>query len=274
MTTEAERDVRHDVKHVRAPVGAAEGSLEKVPPQSLGFWVGVVLCAPVGAASTDLLDGQLSLGLIYVSYLMAGLLAVALTAQLSARRYLPLAYWTVMVLAAVCGTLFAEDLVTVLGLGPVGAASFVTIVLSATFVTWRLLEGRVRARALRTRREEGLYWLAVVASFALGTALEDVSGGPSGFGDALLAMTTAGLLVLLVLAVRSVHLPPTQAFWTALVLTVPLGASLAEMLGSPLGQGGPVLGVSGCGVVALAAVVVVVSVTEVARRHRGRASVR
>jgi uncharacterized membrane-anchored protein len=212
----------------------ATGALEnKVPEITIYFWIIKVLATTVGESAADFLNENVGLGLGYTTLLMAGVFLLALAAQFAATKYVPFLYWLVVVLISVVGTLITDNLTDNLGV-----QLWMTIVvfgcaMGATFGAWYASEKTLSIHSIFTRKREAFYWLTVLFAFALGTAVGDqISEGLSlGYWQALLIFAAAIAAVALAYYVLKVN--AVLAFWTAYVLTRPLGASMGDLLSQP-----------------------------------------
>jgi uncharacterized membrane-anchored protein len=216
--------------------------LNKVPAVTLIFWIIKIMATTVGETAADFLSVNLQLGLTNTSFIMAGLLLVALVFQLRARRYVPALYWTVVVFISVVGTLISDNLVDNLGVSLVTTTLIFAISLVVVFTLWYAREKSLSVHSIETTRRELFYWSAILCTFALGTSAGDLIGESLGLGYPLSALLFGGLIALTFLAYRYLHLNAVLAFWTAYILTRPLGASLGDLLTQPAKAGG--LGVS------------------------------
>ena len=194
------------------------------------------------------------------------LLALALLWQVSLERYVAWVYWLCVVVVSIVGTMAADVLHVGLGIPYVVSTAFWAIVLAVVFVAWRRIEGSLSIHSVVTRRRELFYWAAVLATFALGTAAGDMTAHTLGLGFLASGILFTVLMVIPIVAYRTKLLGGVAAFWTAYVLTRPIGASFADYLGMPTWRGG--LGI-GTGVVALvltALIVVCVAVLAITRQ--------
>lgn len=216
--------------------------LNKVPEVFLLFWVVKILSTTVGETAADYLAGTLGFGLTVTSLIMAGFLAVALVAQLRARRYVPGIYWLTVVLVSVVGTLISDNLVDNFGVSLWTTTVIFGVGLAATFAAWFRSERTLSIHTIVTSRREGFYWLAILFTFALGTSAGDLvsEGLALGYGTALVIF--GSLIGLVTLAFARGGLNAVLAFWTAYVLTRPFGASLGDLLTQAPGNGGLGLG--------------------------------
>ncbi len=240
--------------------------LNKVPEVTIFFWVIKILCTTVGETAADYLNGNLGLGLTYTSYLMTGLLVVALAVQFGVRRYVPTVYWIAVVLISVVGTLITDNLTDNLGVPlPVSTAVF-AVLLAGTFAAWFAVERTLSIHTIFTRRREGFYWLTILFTFALGTAAGDLVAEQMNTGYGLAAVIFGGLIALVTFAWWKLDLNPILAFWVAYVLTRPLGASIGDLTSQPHSNGGLGLGTTNTSLLFLVAILTLVSYLSITRR--------
>ncbi|MEU0283535.1 hypothetical protein [Streptomyces sp. NPDC006195] len=226
----------------------------KVPEVTLHFWVIKVLCTTVGETAADLLNVDLGLGLVTTSYVMGGLLAVALVVQFRARTYVPWVYWLAVVLISVVGTLITDNLTDSLGVPLETTTVVFAVALAVTFAAWYLSERTLSIHTIRTGRREAYYWLAILFTFALGTAAGDLTAERLNVGYWLSAVLFAGLIAVVAVAHHWLDLNAVWSFWIAYVLTRPLGASLGDYLSQPGADGGLGLGAVATSVLFLAVI--------------------
>ena len=236
----------------------------KVPEITVAFWVVKVLTTGTGEAASDFLAARnlvaaAGLGLI-------GLL-IGLVVQLQARRYVPWAYWTAVSMVAVFGTMAADAVHVVLGLSYGVTSAGYAAAVALVFSVWHRVEGTLDIHSVRTTRRELFYWAAVLVTFALGTAVGDLSAIALGLGFLPSAVLYAAMIAVPAVARWRFRLNPVVAFWGAYVLTRPLGASIADWLGKPAERTGLGLGDGPVTVAAtLLIVAMVVSLTVADRR--------
>jgi uncharacterized membrane-anchored protein len=218
--------------------------LSKVPQVTLMFWVIKILATTVGETGGDALSMQLKLGYAVASMVFLGFFAVALAIQLRLQRYRPAAYWAVVVATTTVGTTMSDYLDRTAGLGYVKSSAALLAGVIVVLLVWRWTTGRLEFENIRTRREEFFYWLAILVSNTLGTALGDFVASDTGLGFERGAAVFAGLLAV----VAAVHLwgkrrvPAAVLFWAAYVLTRPLGATVGDTLTKSHHEGGLALG--------------------------------
>jgi uncharacterized membrane-anchored protein len=243
--------------------------LSKVPQVTAMFWVVKILATTVGETGGDALSMTLDLGYAVASLVFLGFFVLTLGFQLASRRYRPAAYWAVVVATTTIGTTVSDYLDRTVGLGYVKSSAMLLAGVVAVLLVWRWTVGRLEFENIRTRREEVFYWLAIVVSNTLGTALGDFVATTTGLGFEAGAVVFAGLLALVGVAhFRARKIPPAVLFWAAYVLTRPLGATLGDTLTKPHLEGGLALGriQSSLVIAALMTVAILVMASRRARR--------
>lgn len=239
--------------------------VNKVPEITLAFWVIKVLCTTVGETFADFLNVDVGLGLSATSIVMTALLVVSLVIQFRARRYVPGIYWLTVVLISVVGTLVTDTLTDTLGISLWASSAVFAAALSATFVTWFIVERTLSIHEVTTTRREAFYWLTILFTFALGTAVGDLLAEQLALGYLPSALVFAGVIALIAGAHR-LGLGAVAAFWAAYVLTRPLGASIGDFLSQPIADGGLGLGPTVTSSIFLVAIVALVVVMTRSRR--------
>ena len=242
-------------------------ALNKVPAVTTAFWVVKILATTVGETAADFLSSHLGLGLSGTSVVMGALLLLALGAQLRLPRYVPGVYWLTVVLVSVVGTLVTDNLTEQVGLSLGAATVLFAIALAATFTAWWATERTLSVHTILTARREGFYWLTVLFTFALGTAAGDLLAEGLDVGYWRSALLFAAVIAALTLAHLRLGLPALLAFWSAYVLTRPLGASLGDYLSQPTDAGGLGLGTVSTSALFLVVIVAVVGYLTANRKH-------
>lgn len=230
----------------------------KVPEVVLAFWVVKVLATTVGETAADLLSTTLGLGLTGTTMVMTAVTLTALGAQLTARRYVPALYWTTVVLISVVGTLATDQLVDGLGVSLRATTAAFALALAVVFATWWRTERTLSVHTITTKRRELFYWLAILMTFALGTAAGDLLAEGLHLGYAVSAAVFAAVIAAVWVAHRGLGLGAVLAFWAAYVLTRPLGASLGDLLSQDRTAGGLGLGTTATSAAFLLTIVAVV----------------
>ncbi|MEA2586818.1 MAG: hypothetical protein QOF33_4903 [Thermomicrobiales bacterium] len=216
--------------------------LNKVPEVTLYFWIIKVLCTTVGETAADNLNEKLNLGLTGTTWVMGALLIVVLFFQFRARKYVPVIYWLAVVLISIVGTLITDNLVDNLGVALETTTIVFSIVLAAVFAAWYASEKTLSIHTIYTTRREAFYWLAVLFTFALGTAAGDYVAETLNLGYWKSALMFTGMIAVVAIAYFRFKLNAVLAFWIAYILTRPLGASIGDYLSQPKDDGGLGLG--------------------------------
>ena len=212
----------------------ATGGLAKVPALTALFWVTKLLTTGMGESLADFLAAHHVVVLAVVGG--TGLL-VALARQLAAPAYRATTYWLAVSMVAVFGTVAADGLRQGLGLSLPVVTGLYAALLAVVLGTWWWVEGTLSVHSITTRRRESFYWLTVLVSFALGTAAGDLTAFYLGWGFMTSILVFGVAIVVPWVLFRAGLMNEVVAFWTAYVLTRPLGASVADWLGKPMGAG-------------------------------------
>src|SRR3954464_8402637 len=236
----------------------------KVPEVTVFFWIIKILCTTVGESAADFLNVNLNFGLTGTSIVTGLLLAVALFFQFRATRYTPATYWITVALVSVFGTLVTDNLTDDVGL-PLEASTLIfSVLLALTFGAWYRSEKTLSIHSIVTRRREAFYWLAILFTFALGTATGDLMAEVLGLGYLVSGIVVAAVIAATAIGWR-LGLHPVLAFWIIYVLTRPLGASIGDYLSQPTADGGLGLGPPLTSVIFFAGIVAIVVYLTVTR---------
>ena len=214
----------------------------RVPKVTFDFWIIKLLAVTMGETAADYLAVNLGLGLTATSAIMAAVLVFALVLQFRQRRYVPWTYWTAVVLISIVGTLVTDNLVDNLGVTLVTCTVVFTAALAATFALWYSSEGTLSIHKVFTTRRESFYWLAILLTFALGTAVGDLIAEKFGIGYFHTGILFAMIIASLASGYWFLKLDPILGFWLAYIFTRPLGASFGDLLSQPPEYGGLGLG--------------------------------
>lgn len=210
----------------------------RVPKVTVDFWLIKLMAVTVGETAADFLNMNLGLGLSTTSAIMTGFLIAALVAQFAQRKYVPWIYWLTVVLISVVGTLITDNLVDSLGV-PLEASTVVfAIALAATFAVWYAVEKTLSIHTICTARREAFYWLAILFTFALGTAAGDLVAEGLGLGYLAAGLIYAAIIAAIALAYFAGRMSAILAFWLAYILTRPMGASFGDLLSQAPTDGG------------------------------------
>jgi len=210
----------------------------KVPPVTLAFWIIKILATTLGETGGDAVSMTLRLGYAVGTLIFLTFFLVTLTAQVRATRYHPAFYWAVVVATTTVGTTTSDYIDRTLGLGYVTSSIILLGLVVAVLVAWRRVTGSIAVDRISTRKNELFYWVTILISNTLGTALGDFVATSAGLGFERGALVFAGLIALVALAHLFTRAPPSMLFWAAYVLTRPLGATLGDMLTKPFDEGG------------------------------------
>ncbi|MEA2423307.1 MAG: hypothetical protein QOF55_2406 [Thermoleophilaceae bacterium] len=242
--------------------------LNKVPEVTLYFWIIKILATTVGETAADYLNTNLNFGLTGTTVAMSGVLAIALVAQFGLRKYVPGVYWLAVVLISVVGTLITDNLVDNFGVPLQTTTIAFSIALAVAFAAWYASERTLSIHSIVTRRREAFYWLAVLFTFALGTAAGDLVAEKINVGYWKSALLFGGAIAIVFFAHRVLKLGAITAFWIAYILTRPLGASIGDYLSQAKTDGGLALGTTVTSVIFLATILGVVVFLTVTKKDR------
>jgi uncharacterized membrane-anchored protein len=212
--------------------------LAKVPEVTLAFWVIKILATTLGETGGDAVTMSLNLGYWVGSAIFAALFAIAVTAQIRARHFHPSLFWAVIVATTTFGTTLADLLDRSLGIGYTGGATILFVSLMATLAIWHWSLGSVTVGHIASRKAEVFYWVTVMFSQTLGTALGDWAADTGGLGYTGGAIVFASGIAIVAGAYYFTRLNRTALFWAAFILTRPLGATLGDFLDKPHSHGG------------------------------------
>lgn len=219
--------------------------LNRVPAVTAIFWIIKILATTVGETAADFLSVKLNLGLSLTSYIMSGVLLLALLNQFRLKRYVPVSYWVVVVLMSITGTLITDRLVDDLGISLTTTTIAFSSVLLVVFALWYANEKTLAMHSINTAKRELFYWAAILFTFALGTAAGDLLAEASGLGYAQSALVFGAAIAIVALGYYFLKMNVVLTFWIAYILTRPLGASIGDLLSQPTTNGGFGLGTVG-----------------------------
>jgi uncharacterized membrane-anchored protein len=214
----------------------------KVPHVTLIFWAIKVLATTLGETGGDALSMTLNLGYLVSTAIFLAFFVVALTAQVSVRRFHSTIYWLVVVATTTVGTTASDYFDRTLGLGYVRSSAILFGIVVAVLLVWHFVSGRIEFENITNRRDETFYWLTILVANTLGTALGDFTADDLGLGFQKGALVFAVLIVVVAGAYFFTRIPRSTLFWSAYVLTRPLGATLGDTITKPHAQGGLQLG--------------------------------
>jgi uncharacterized membrane-anchored protein len=253
--------------HSRDKATLGRKMLNKVPEVTIFFWVIKIMCTTVGETAADYLNDNLGFGLTKTTYVTGALLIVLLAAQFRLRRYVPGVYWSVVVVISVFGTLITDNMTDHYNVPLTTSTIVFSIVLAAVFAGWYAVERTLSIHTIFTTRREAFYWLAILFTFALGTAAGDLSAEKLDLGYAVSILIFGGLIAAVAIGHYAFGLNAVLSFWLAYILTRPLGASIGdEMSQSSHKYGGLGLGTTGTSYIFLGCILALVAYLTISRR--------
>jgi uncharacterized membrane-anchored protein len=212
--------------------------ISKVPQVTLMFWVIKIFATTLGETGGDAVTMTWELGYAVGSLIFLAFFAVMLAAQVASKRYHPFVYWAVVVATTTVGTTMSDYFDRTLGLGYVKSSIILFFGVLAILFVWRLVMGRIEFENIIDRKDEVFYWLTILVSNTLGTALGDFTADDAGLGFERGALVFAGLIALVAVAHYFTKISYSVLFWAAYILTRPLGATLGDTLTKPHAEGG------------------------------------
>ncbi|MGW5429279.1 COG4705 family protein [Streptomyces sp. NPDC004059] len=213
---------------------ARSGSLmlNKVPEVTVWFWVIKVLCTTVGESFADWINMKLGVGLVNTAWIFTAVFVVVLAVQLRLKRYVPFPYWLTVVVVSVTGTLYTDILTDQLNVPLWISSAVFSVLLAVVFGVWWARERTLSIHSVTTLPRESFYWLAVLVTFALGTATGDWTLELTGWSPGVSVLLPLGLIAAIT-ALWKFGANPVLSFWLAYILTRPLGANIGDWLASP-----------------------------------------
>jgi uncharacterized membrane-anchored protein len=218
--------------------GAMDATPSKVPEVTLAFWFFKILATTLGETGGDAVSMSLNLGYALSSIIFIGIFVVAVIAQIAAKAFHPYLYWFVIVATTTAGTTMADFADRSLGIGYPGGAAILFVLLIASLGVWYWSAGSVSVNTVATPKIEMFYWVAILFSQTLGTALGDWMADTNGLGYEGGALVFAAGMAVITGAYFYTDVSRTLLFWSAFILTRPLGATLGDLLDKPLDNGG------------------------------------
>jgi len=215
-----------------------EGAWSKVPEVTLLFWIMKIAATTLGETGGDSVSMSLNLGYLVGTAIFAVLFLVAVAVQIKAARFHPFIYWFTIIATTTVGTTLADYADRSLGIGYAGGSSLLLGLLLASLFTWHRAMGTVAVDSVKSPRSEMFYWVTIMFSQTLGTALGDWTADTAGFGYLGAGGLFSLLLAVLALLYFKTGISRTFLFWSAFILTRPLGAVLGDFLDKPIANGG------------------------------------
>ena len=212
--------------------------INKLPLITASFWLMKITATTLGETGGDWLSMTMNLGYLTSTIIFFGIFLAALGAQLFTSKHIPWLYWTVIIATSTAGTTMSDYMDRTLELGYAKGAAILVSILIALLTAWRLTEGNVNVDHIRSRRAEVFYWVTILFSNTLGTALGDFLSDDSGFGFLNSWLLITGILGLILALTYFTQLPRVLLFWLAFILTRPFGATFGDVLTKTHEKGG------------------------------------
>lgn len=219
-------------------MNSTNSTLSKVPEVTLIFWILKIAATTLGETGGDAVSMSMNLGYLVGTAIFAVIFFVAVAAQIKAKGFHPFLYWTTIIATTTVGTTMADFADRSLGIGYLGGSSLLLVLLMASLILWHRTLGTVSVESISSTKAEMFYWVTIMFSQTLGTALGDWTADTAGLGYGGAAMVFSALLALVVVAYYWTNASRTLLFWTAFIITRPLGAVVGDFLDKPLSAGG------------------------------------
>jgi uncharacterized membrane-anchored protein len=219
-------------------INTFEYTLSKVPEVTLIFWIIKIAATTLGETGGDAVSMSMHLGYLVGTGIFAAIFLIAVLAQINAKSFHPFLYWTTIIATTTVGTTLADFADRSLGIGYAGGSSLLFILLMASLAVWYRTLGTVSVETVSSPKAEMFYWVTIMFSQTLGTALGDWTAGTAGLGYEGGALVFSVLLALVVAAYYWTNLSRVLLFWSAFILTRPLGAVVGDFLDKPVHAGG------------------------------------
>jgi uncharacterized membrane-anchored protein len=241
--------------------------LNKVPEVTLGFWVIKIMSTTVGETCADYLAVNVGWGTTATSILMASLLIISLILQFRLKKYIPSIYWLTVVLVSIVGTQITDIMTDKLEISLYFTTALFTLTLAMIFTVWYKVEKTLTVQAITTRRRELFYWLAILCTFALGTAAGDLATEAIGLGFKL-GVVVFGIMIAASGVGFLFGLNSALAFWITYILTRPFGASLGDLLSQSQEYGGVGLGTVRTSLIFLITIAILVGILTINQNRK------
>lgn len=212
--------------------------VSKVPEVTLLFWIIKIAATTLGETGGDAVSMSMNLGYLAATGIFAALFVAAVGVQIAVKRFHPYVYWTTIVATTTVGTTLADFATRSLGIGYAGGSSLLLVLLLTSLAVWYRAMGTVSVESVSSPRSEVFYWATIMFSQTLGTALGDWTADTAGLGYLGAAAVFGALLTVVAGAYLWTRASRTLLFWTAFILTRPLGAVVGDFLDKPVASGG------------------------------------
>ncbi len=210
----------------------------KVPEVLLLFWILKIVATTLGETAGDAVSMSMNLGYLMGTVLFAAIFVLAVIAQMRSKKFHPLLYWTTIIATTTVGTTLADFVDRSLGIGYAGGTSLLIILLMGSLFVWHRSLGSISINTINSPKAEMFYWVTIMFSQTLGTALGDWTSDTAGFGYTGGAILFGSLLALIAALYYWSKISHTVLFWAGFILTRPLGAVVGDFLDKPISKGG------------------------------------
>lgn len=212
--------------------------LSKVPEVTLVFWVMKILATTLGETGGDAVSMSMNIGYLVSTGIFAAIFIVAVITQISAKKFHPVIYWITIIATTTVGTTLADFTDRSLGIGYAGGTAILFTLLMATLLIWHRALGSIAMGSVTSPTSEMFYWIAIMFSQTLGTALGDWTADTADLGYGGGAIVFGAMLAVIAAAYYRTKISHTVLFWAAFILTRPLGAVVGDFLDKPISKGG------------------------------------
>lgn len=212
--------------------------ITKVPEVTLGFWVLKIIATTLGETGGDAVSMSLGTGYLVGTLIFAGIFLIAVSVQIVSRTFHPLIYWVTIIATTTVGTTLADYCTRSIGVGYAGGSTILLGLLFLSLFTWKRTLGTVAVETISTPKAEVFYWFTIMCSQTLGTALGDWTADSAGLGYLGSVFIFGSLLAVVAVAYWKTNISRPLLFWTAFILTRPLGAVVGDFLDKPHDHGG------------------------------------
>ena len=223
---------------VNKPYEANFSAVSKVPELTFAFWIIKIAATTLGETGGDAVSMSMNLGYLIGTAIFAAIFFVAVFVQIKAPRFHPVIYWTTIIATTTVGTTMADFADRSLGIGYAGGSSLLLVLLLSSLAVWHRVMGTISVQSVNNPRVEMFYWITIMFSQTLGTALGDWTADSAGMGYGGSAILFSGLLLVIVALYYFTNVSRTGLFWAGFILTRPLGAVVGDFLDKPVDHGG------------------------------------
>src|SRR6202166_2654115 len=212
--------------------------MSKVPAVTLGFWIIKIAATTLGETGGDTVTMTMNLGYLTGTFIFLSLLVLLIAVQITAKKFHPALYWATIVASTTAGTTMADFADRSLGIGYPGGSALLLVCVLSVLALWYRSQGSVAVDTVNTPKVEAFYWATITFSQTLGTALGDWTADDTGLGYEGGALVFGAALAVVAAAYYWTNVSRVTLFWTAFILTRPLGATVGDFLDKPIDHGG------------------------------------